>query len=310
MQRSIAWFASHAPRRGEGEAASAAPARVGERRERRAEASRRRSSRPDRRGQTPSGRLATYMTPGGVGPYDPIAGRTGGSMRRSSRRAVAALAIVAGLGALTAGCGSPLSTADVTDTAQAGAGAPTGTPATVTAVVATETPRAPDATATALFDAVNRKLALNDEPTLAPGTDLDNPHPVTTPSATYTPGPSPTPLAPGCGATISGWGAILTMYGELTKGSGCGPIGSQLVVLTNGIDGGPGAIATYQCEASDTNCLRGNSPQAPNAAWSVYPAPFPGGVAYLANGSSPDIMLLAGGHCFNLTTHTYDIDCN
>lgn len=167
----------------------------------------------------------------------------------------------------------------------------------------------PDATATALFEAVNTKLGLNNEPTLVPGTNPLNPLANAThvPAATDTPGPSPTPEAPQCGATISGWPEILQQYGPLQKGNGCGPIDDQLIITTSGISGGPGAIATYQCAAGDASCLRGQSPTAGGAAWSVFPAPYPGSVTIIG-GSGANLIIDNGGRqiCFDLTTHTYD----
>lgn len=181
---------------------------------------------------------------------------------------------------------------------------------------ASDTPTGPQATATALFVNINRKRVLSSEPTFAPGTDPIRPFADVTspPEPTDTPGPSPTPVGPSCGATIAGWPEILANYGGFYKGNRCGPFetaaGAQLVIATNGVDGGPGAIATYTCEPTDEACLHGDAPQQPGAAWSVYPAPFPGGVEVLVSSGTPDSFLLAGGHyCFNLDTHLYNVGC-
>jgi photosystem II stability/assembly factor-like uncharacterized protein len=105
-------------------------------------------------------------------------------MRRSSRRAAAALVIVVAIATLTAGCGSPRSTAGVTETAQVEAGTSVGMPEASTQVAITQTASVPDATATALFEAINRKL-FGHEPTLVPGTDPLHPYAnVTYPPAT------------------------------------------------------------------------------------------------------------------------------
>jgi hypothetical protein len=234
-------------------------------------------------------------------------------MRRSSRRAAAALAIFAALTALAAGCGSPLSATDVTATAQARA----GTAGTSAATPIAETPivGAAAATATALFENTNRKLAQTGEPTLAPGTDPLHPFASVTyaPEPPNTPGPSPTPPAPSCGATIAGWADILAQYGPMPENRGCAPyatsVGTQLVITTEGVNGGPGAIATYTCQPADSSCLRGEPPQAPDAAWSVFPAPYTGGVGIAEVGdTSPDILILLGGRCFNLATDAYDLN--
>jgi hypothetical protein len=231
-------------------------------------------------------------------------------MRRSSRRAAAALAIFAAVAALAAGCGSPLSATDATNTAQAGVGAP-GTPA-VTPITGTPATSAAAATATALFDNINRKRFGN-EPTFAPGTDPLHPYASVTypPEPTNTPGPSPTPLSPSCGATIAGWDDIVAKYGGFYMGNGCGVYDGQLVISTAGVNGGPGAIATYQCQPTDSSCLRGNAPDAPGASWSVYPSPYPG-VVSIRGFSAPDrLLILPGEYCFNLSTHTYNTshDC-
>lgn len=212
-------------------------------------------------------------------------------MRCSSRRAIVFLGISATVMAAAAACGSPQSATSVT-----------GTPPSVSA-----TPSGLDATATAFFDIVNRKLAAGGEPTFAPGTDPLNPFADVTypPEPTNTPGPSPTPLAPACGATIAGWDEILAQYGGFYMGNGCSVYDGQLVIGTAGINGGPGAIATYRCQASDASCLQGNAPDASGAAWSVYPTPY-GGVVSIRGFVPPDLLLIEpGDYCFNLTTYTY-----
>jgi hypothetical protein len=178
------------------------------------------------------------------------------------------------------------------------------------------TPNAAQATATAFFNNVNTKRALSSEPTFAPGTDPS--HPLTSATTQQegesSPDLSPTPLAPTCGATIGGWPEIVASYGTFYKGNGCGPYhtstGIQLMISTDGINGGPGAIATYTCAPSDQSCAQGGAPTQPGASWSVYPAPFSGGVEILAPSGSPDSLLLAGGHyCFSLDTHAYNTGC-
>jgi hypothetical protein len=176
------------------------------------------------------------------------------------------------------------------------------------------TPTGIDATATALFDATNRKYVAIGRATLPPGTDPLHPFANVTyaPTSTATPGPSPTPPAPSCGATIAGWPDILAKYGPLPEKGGCAAfttaIGTQLVITTEGVNGGPGAIATYFCEPTDSSCMRGGAPKASNAAWTVYPAPFPGVAVQAIGDSSPDILILVGGRCFNLGTHRYDLN--
>jgi hypothetical protein len=175
----------------------------------------------------------------------------------------------------------------------------------------------PDATATAIFDATNRKFAAIGRATFPPGTDPIHPYAGRTypPVPSVTPGPPPTPRPPACSATVAGWSEILRVYGPLPENRvGCmwvhTTIGTQLVFTTvGGVDGGPGAIATYLCETTDARCLSGGPPQAPNAAWTVYPAPWGGGISVQAVGdSSADILVLTGGRCFNLSTHLYDLN--
>jgi hypothetical protein len=188
---------------------------------------------------------------------------------------------------------------------------PTPADSATSSVLTTDSP---DATATALFDATNRKYAAIGRATLPPGPDPLHPYAnVTYPSAaTVTPGPSPTPPAPSCGATIAGWPDILAKYGSLPEKGGCDAftttVGTQLVITTEGVNGGPGAIATYFCQPTDSSCMRGGAPGAPNAAWTVYPAPFPGVAIQSIGDSSSDILILVGGRCFNLGTHQYDLD--
>ena len=200
--------------------------------------------------------------------------------------------------AVMAACGSPTpeasSTAPVADT-----------------VSPVATISAADATATAGFEATNRKLALGGQPTFAPGTDPDHPYAnITYPPST--PWPTPTLGPPRCAETIAGWEQVLAQYGPWYEKFGCGPIntsvGAQIVLMTVGKDGGPGAIVTYTCEPTDARCLAGLSPSAPGASWSVYPAPFPGGVGVVGGSTPPDCLRLGAGHWFNLATHLYD-DC-
>jgi hypothetical protein len=169
----------------------------------------------------------------------------------------------------------------------------------------------PDATATAAFETTNRKLAEIGHATLEPGTDPNRPYAnVTYPPST--PWPTPTPGPPLCADTIAGWEEILAQYGPWYEKFGCGPFktsaGTQIVLMTVGKDGGPGAIVTYTCESTDKRCLKGLSPSAPDAAWSVFPAPYPGGLGIVGGSSIPDCLALGGGHWFNLATHLYD-DC-
>ena len=197
--------------------------------------------------------------------------------------------------AIGAACGSPTPKVVTTPTDSVASPAPT---------------MATSVDATAIFEATNRKLAANHQPTLVPGSDPLRPYANETslPVSTNTPGPSPTPDAPLCGSTIAGWPEILAQYGEIYKGNRCGPIGTQLVILTRGRDGGPGAIATYQCQPADQGCLRGEAPSAPDARWSVYPAPYAGAVAIL--GGSATLLIIDNGGaqiCFDMTAHKYDL---
>ncbi len=187
---------------------------------------------------------------------------------------------------------------------------PTPVPATTPiAVDAAPATSSADATATAAFDAHNQKLANVHQPTLARGIDPLRPYADITypPENTATPGASPTPATPSCGATIAGWPEILVQYGGFYKGNRCGVHGSQLFITTAGATyGAPGAFATYQCQPADATCLRGDAPSAPDAQWSVYPAPFNAGVQILdTSPADPNIVLVPHQYCFNFATHTY-----
>jgi hypothetical protein len=176
------------------------------------------------------------------------------------------------------------------------------------------TPNAAQATATALFVGTNVHLAAVNEPTLAPGTDPIHPFANITypPEPTITPGPSPTPVAPSCGATIAGWPDILATYGGFYKGNACAAFttdtGTQLVIATAGIDNGAGAIATYHCEATDSSCLAGDAPTAAGAAWSVYPSPYRDVIEIFRFAPPSTILLLPGEYCFDLDTDAYDLN--
>ena len=191
-------------------------------------------------------------------------------MRCTSRGLVAALIIGIITGFAMSACGQPLSSS--------------------------VTPNGPNATATAAFAALNRKLALLGIPTHRPGTNPLQPLAGATlpPRPTFTPGPSPTPAAPACGATIAGWDEIVSKYGGFYMSNGCHVYDGQLVITTAGLNGGPGAIATYECQQADASCLSGNDPSVAGAMWSVYPSPYDG-VVSIRGTRAPGLLLIEPG---------------
>ena len=211
------------------------------------------------------------------------------------RRRVLLGGAVLSLIALGVACGSP-TPKGATTPASSGA-----SPAATTTV---------DATGTAIFEGINRKRVENHAPTLAPGIDARTPFPLPTsdPNAAIPNGPSATPEHPSCGSTIAGWPEIATQYSVDSKSNRCFILGTQLVIaLVGRPPRGIGAVATYQCEATDTSCLKGDPPTAVGARWSVYPAPFQGGLP-IVQFNPPDTVVTLQGYCFNLTTHTYDLN--
>lgn len=222
----------------------------------------------------------------------------------SGTAAVAAILLIT----LSAACGSPPETGIPS---AAGAAVTRDLPDTSPPPQRSATAEAA-ATATAVFEAVNQKFSLAGQPTFPPGTDLAHPFADVTypPTEMATPGPSPTPQTPACGSTISGWDALHAQYGgfEQQRGNACRLYDGQLVIATSGRpQGGPGAIAVYDCEQTDASCLAGRAPSAPGAAWSVYPAPFNEGIA-IWKFVPPAKLLLIPESCFDLATHTYDLD--
>jgi hypothetical protein len=213
-------------------------------------------------------------------------------MRRSSRRAAAALAIFAALTALAGGCGSPLSTADVTDTAQAGVGTIAPSPSAI--------------------DLINRKLVQHGEPTIpldstpfAPRTGASVvPGMPRTPTDALTPPTTPAP--PDCGAGgISGGNEIVATSGSVL--GRCGLYGTYLVFTTYGTSTAHGGIGVFECGANDASCRAGGYPEHPGA-WSFYPGPMSGSVKVLAFHPTQDELVVDNGGlqtCFNLSTRMY-----
>jgi hypothetical protein len=159
-------------------------------------------------------------------------------------------------------------------------------------------------TATATFDRVNEKRALNGLPTWAPGEvdySLPNPYP-TGAISTVTPGPSPTPQPANCGPEPRD--ALIEQYGELRNG--CFMIFGLWILTTSGRGGQPGVLAVLQCPPEDVDCLEGKPP-ATGAAWEIFVAPRAGGVKVIGSIPPDQLIVNNGGSqmCFSLAAREY-----
>ena len=218
-------------------------------------------------------------------------------MRRLSPSTIILVLFSLGTAALTAGvCGSST---------------PQGTTTPAAAV------SGPDATAAAYLDAVNRRLAANNEPTIPPGSDLSHGVPydhtaVARIEATIAALPKLPPEGLTCGPMAERHGIITTNYGPIRDH--CGLFGTKWIVTTSGGADStvPGVLAVYACAADDAACLAGKEPSTPGK-WQIFPSLTghavdisPGGATIAPELKSRRLLYIQpGGYCFDLDTLEY-----